>query len=82
MRERLIAPFISNFGFRWGGGVTFTFQDLYPRGKEPLVLNEQEGGWAPEPAWLLWRRKNALAHGGNLSLFHWFFSPWSAQYTD
>jgi hypothetical protein len=47
-----------------------------------LVLNEQEAGWAPEPAWLLWRRKKAVAHGGNLSLFHWFFSPWSAHYTD
>jgi hypothetical protein len=28
-----------------------------PPGKEPLVLIGQEGGWAPEPVWMMWRRK-------------------------
>jgi len=58
------------------------FLDLYSRGKVLLALNEQGAGWAPEPVWMLWRREKALAHAGNLYPSPWFFSPWSAQYTD
>jgi hypothetical protein len=36
--------------------VTFTTQKFYHRDEFP-VLNEQEGGWAPEQVWSLWRRK-------------------------
>jgi len=36
--------------------VTFTSRQFYYRDKLP-VLNEQEGGWAPEQVWPLWRRK-------------------------
>jgi hypothetical protein len=36
--------------------VTFTTRKFYYRDEFP-VLDEQEGGWAPEQVWLLWRRK-------------------------
>jgi hypothetical protein len=32
-----------------------------PLGKEPLVLNVLEAGWAPEPAWKLLRREKSFA---------------------
>jgi hypothetical protein len=36
--------------------VTFTTRKFYYCNKLP-VLNEREGGWAPQQVWPLWRRK-------------------------
>jgi hypothetical protein len=39
---------------------TFFVHMITDSGKEPPEITEQEAGWAPEPAWMSWRREKFL----------------------
>jgi len=42
--------------------------ETLPPGKEPPLYTGKEGGWAPEPIWMVAKRKNSLsAPIGNLT---------------
>jgi hypothetical protein len=40
-------------------------QAVLPLEKEPPLPIVEEAGWAPEPAWTLWRKEKSLAPTGN-----------------
>jgi hypothetical protein len=50
---------------RWRWAASFTRRRVYPPAKEPPEFIGYETGWAPEPAWRLWRRHTSLAPSGN-----------------
>ena len=34
-----------------------SFRGCFTSGAESAVLTEYEGGWAPEPVWMLWKKE-------------------------
>jgi hypothetical protein len=53
-----------DLGIRWWV-VSYTLLPLYPLGRETLVPNGQEAGWAQELLWMLWSRQKSLAPARN-----------------
>jgi hypothetical protein len=72
---RGMTPLIHNLCWsrRWVG--TFMSQLLFPQGK---TLEE----WAPEPIWMLWRRKKSLLPPANRTIILWSSSVESIYYAD
>jgi len=50
-----------------GNGQLHTRINL-PLGKELPLSNKQGDGMAPEPAWVMWSRRNLLFHDGNQTM--------------
>jgi hypothetical protein len=51
-------------------------------GKQCPVPSVQEAGWAPEPIWILWRRKKSIASARNQTLTDQLSSMLSSHYTN
>jgi len=61
--SRVTAPPTLNLGSMWRWVVSFMPRPLYPRGRIP-VLTEQETGWAPHADWTFSERENSLVPTG------------------
>jgi len=61
--RRGIAPFVLNFDPRWRWVGNATPPTLRQQKITP-VPTEQEAGWAPGPAWVLWRKEKFLVPTG------------------
>jgi hypothetical protein len=44
--------------------VSFTPHPSLPSEKQPSLAMVEEGGWASQPVWMLWRRERSLAPVG------------------
>jgi hypothetical protein len=67
--RRTTTPLILTLGTSWRSVINFTTRPLYLSGNKPLVLTEQETGWAPGLIWTFLRDKKFLAYVGNRKRF-------------